>query len=145
MFKSRQNSGEDIESVTELLCEQYLPAVFQYINCWVNNTQLAEELTLKALKKALARYRNHYKQEDTFSIGVFATARKEIKEHSPMSSFKPILPNLTPQEHEVISLKFGAALDNQGISNILGLPESSISRIIYQSLCKLNGCLEVPK
>lgn len=145
MIKQRQKSGEAGDNVMELLCEHYLPAVFQYVNYWVNNTELAEELTLSALKKALVRLKDGYKEEKTFALGVFTTARKEIQSHSRISSLKPILPNLSHQEQEVISLKFGAALDNRRISKILSLPESSVGRIIYESLCKLNGCLEVPK
>lgn len=145
MSKLRPNSSEEIESINEILCEQYLPRVFQYVSYWVSNTQLAEELTLKALKKALVTYKTFYKQENTFSIGVFATARKGIRNYLQISGFKPSLPDLSSQEQEVISLKLGARLNIQRISKILGLSKSNVSRIIYQSLCKLNGCLEVPK
>lgn len=145
MLKLRQKSGEAGENVVELLCEQYLPAVLQYVYYWVNNTELAEELTLNALKKDMANYRDGYIDENTFALGVFATARKEVQSDSRLSSLKPILPNLSHQEHEVVSLKFGAALDNRRISKILNLTESTVGRIIYESLCKLNGCMEVPK
>jgi hypothetical protein len=44
-FKLAYRSEEDIENTTGILCEQYLPEVYQYINYWVDNNQLAEELT----------------------------------------------------------------------------------------------------
>ncbi len=145
MLKLRQESGEAGENVVELLCEHYLPAVFQYVNYWVNNTELAEELTLSSLKKAMANYRDGYREENTFALRVFTSARKEVQSHSRLSSLKPILPNISYQEHEVVSLKFGAALDNRRISKILNLTESTVGRIIYESLSKLNGCMEVSK
>ncbi len=145
MFKLRHKSGEISENVIELLCERYLPVVFQYINYWVNNTELAEELTLRALKKALIRFGEGYTEEITFALGIFTTARKEIQNHSRVSSLKPILPNLSHQEQEVISIKLGAELDNRRIAKILNLPESDVGRIVYESLGKLNGCLEVSK
>lgn len=145
MLKLRQKSGEAGENVAELLCEHYLPSVFQYVNYWVNNTELAEELTLSSLKKDMANYRDGYINENTFALVVFATARNKVQSHSRLSSLKPILPNLSHQEHEVVSLKFGAVLDNWRISKILNLTESNVGRIIYESLCKLNGCMEVLK
>ncbi len=145
MTKLRQKSSEASENIVEILCEQYLPAVLRYVNCWVNNTELAEELTLSAIKKALARYRCSSREDNVFAIKVFAAARKEVQSHLRISSFKPVLHVLSNQEQEVYSLKFGAGLDNRRISKILGLSESTIGRIFYESLCKMNGCMKVSK
>jgi DNA-directed RNA polymerase specialized sigma24 family protein len=137
VLKSRQTAAEVKESVSDLLCEQYLPRVFRYVSYWVDNRQSAEDLTLNSLKQALARYGSCCKNESIFSIGVFAVARKEIQDYLRISSIKPIRPNLSPQEQEVISLKLGAMLDNRRISKITGFSESSVSTLICQSLCKL--------
>ncbi|MDD5039306.1 MAG: sigma-70 family RNA polymerase sigma factor [Dehalococcoidales bacterium] len=143
MLKSRHNSV-DIESVTELLCEQYLPRVFQYINCWINGSAIAEEITLKALKKALVKYRNCYKDEKKFSTGLFRCARNEILGYLKVSTVKPILPGLSTQEQEVISLRLAAMVNNGMISKLLGLSESKVGTIVHQSLCKLKDQMEVP-
>jgi DNA-directed RNA polymerase specialized sigma24 family protein len=139
------HSREDIEKAVDILCMQYLPRVFQYVSYWANNAELAEELTFKTLKKALVRYRGCYKDEKLFSTGIFASARREVQDCVKAGVIKPILPGLSTQEQEVISMKLGGMLNTQSISKILGLSELSISRIIYQSLCKLRGCMEDPK
>jgi DNA-binding CsgD family transcriptional regulator len=82
-------------------------------------------------------------QSRPLSIKVFSLARESV---NLRAGSKPnMLSGLTSEEREVVSLKLGAELTNRSISKILGLSESSISRIIYKSLCKLKGCTEDPK
>jgi hypothetical protein len=139
----RRPSEELIENIADMACEQYLTRVYQYVSYWVDNPQLTEELTLRALRKVLVKYRDFCKCENTFSIAVFAAARKEIQSHPEINTFQPAWPGLSSQEREVISLKLGAALDNHRIATVLGLAESSVANAINQSLCKLRGCLEI--
>jgi DNA-directed RNA polymerase specialized sigma24 family protein len=145
VLKFRQNSGKAISSEAGLPGEQYASGVFRYVSYWVKNTHLAEELTIKALRKTLARYGSCTGNEYKFSIVLFTTVRKDIHDYFRASANTAVLPGLSSQEHEVISLKLGAVLDNRKISKILGLPESSISRITYQSLCKLRNCQDIIK
>jgi DNA-directed RNA polymerase specialized sigma24 family protein len=143
LHKSRKTTAKNIEGITELLVEQYLPRVLRYISHWVNNTGLAEELTIETLKQALARYKDCVNNEDIFSVRVFVIARQEIQDHLQIRSFKPSLPNLAHQEQEVLSLRLSAEMGTSGIARILGLPESSIRSIIFQSLSKLTAKREV--
>jgi hypothetical protein len=139
--ESRPVADENIGRMSEDLCDKYLTRVFQYVNYWVDNTELAEELTLETFHKALIRYKSDYKHENTFSTGIFTVARNTIQDYIRKSGHKPILPELSYREQEVISLKVGAVLNNRSISEILRLPESNISLILCQSLSKMNGCL----
>jgi hypothetical protein len=139
VLKSLPQSKADIENSAGILCEQYLPRVYQYVNFWVNDRQLAEELTLKTLRKVIGSYRNCFIPDNTFSIRVFSAARQEIKDHMRTSQGKPVLPNLSPQEQEVISLKLGAVLDNQRISKILGLSKAGTEKIVAASLSRLQA------
>ncbi len=179
MFKSERNSNENDVDIAELLCEQYLPRVFQYINYWLNDTKIAEELTMKVLKKELinykscrkderklstgivkcarknildylkinevkARYGNYCRDERKFSTEVFVCARKEILCCLKRNNMKPVLPGLSIQEQEVISLRLAAVLNNSMISKLLGLSESRVGTIVRESLYKLRDCMEVP-
>ncbi len=128
---------EDIEKTADFLCEQYLPGVLRYISFWVSDMQAAEELTLKAIGKYLISCRDPCQHENASSPEVFAAARKEIRDYLRSGPVKPSRTDLSPQEQDVVSLKLAAALDNRNISSITGLSESSISRIICQSLRKL--------
>jgi DNA-directed RNA polymerase specialized sigma24 family protein len=143
LFKIKPTKVNEFESLAELLVEQYLPRVLHYVNYWVKDTCLAEELTIQTLKQALASYTDCCNNENTFSVKVFVIARQEILSHFQIRSFNPALPNLSLPEQEVLSLKLGALLDNPAIARILGLSESSVSSIIFQSLSKLSAKLEV--
>ncbi len=41
----------EVDLTIDILCQRYLPRVFQYISYWGKNAEEAEELTLLALKK----------------------------------------------------------------------------------------------
>jgi RNA polymerase sigma-70 factor (ECF subfamily) len=47
------------------------------------------------------------------------------------------LAKLSPQEQEIISLKFGGEMTNRQIAKMLGLSESNVGTIIYRSVKKL--------
>jgi DNA-directed RNA polymerase specialized sigma24 family protein len=144
VFKPEWNSNGNNANITELLCEQYLPRVFQYVNYWLNDRETAEEITLKAMKEALINYGNCYKDEKKLSAGIFKCARKNILDYLKMNKSKPVLSGLSVQEQEVISLRLAAVLNNRMISKLLRLSESRVGTIVRQSLCKLRDCMEVP-
>ncbi len=144
MFKPEPNSNENEGNVTELLCEQYLPRVFQYINYWLDDQETAEEMTLKAMKEALVKYGDCFNDESKLSTGIFKCVRKNVLDYLKMNKVKPVLPGLSAQEQEVISLRLAAVLNNSMISKLLGLSESRVGTIVRESLCKLRDCIEVP-
>ena len=144
MFKQGRNSNGNDANITEILCEQYLPRVFQYINYWLNDQETAEEMSLKAIKEAMARYGNCCRDERKLSTGIFKYAQKRVLDYLKMNNAKPILSGLSIQEQEVITLMLAAVLNNRMISKLLGLPESRVGTIVRESLCKLRDCMEVP-
>lgn len=140
----RCQSKEDIENTAEVLCEQYLPRVFQYMNYWLNDQETAEEITLKAMKEALVKYGNCFNDERKLSVGIFKCARKNMLDYLKMNKAHLVLPDLSVQEQEVISLRIAAVLNNRKISKLLGLSESRVGTIVCQSLCKLRDRMEAP-
>lgn len=144
MFKPEWNSNGNDANIPELLCEQYLPRVFQYVNYWLNDQETAEEMTLKAIKEALFKYGNCLNDEGKLSARIFKCARNNILDCLKMNKAKPMLSGLSVQEQEVISLRLAAVLNNRTISKLLGLSESRVGTIVRESLCKLRDCMEVP-
>lgn len=143
MFKQGRNSNGNDANITELLCVEYLPRVFQYMNYWLNDRETAEEMTLKSIKEALVKYGNCHNDERKLSTGIFKCARKEILDYLKMNTKKPVLSGLSVQEQEVISLRLAAVVNNRMISKLLGLSESRVGTIVRESLCKLRDCMEV--
>lgn len=52
------------------------------------------------------------------------------------------LSGLAPNEREIVSLKFGAAMTNRDIARLLDISESNAGTILYRSLNKLKTMLE---
>jgi hypothetical protein len=142
VLKFRRGSEEYRQNAAFILYERFLERVFQYMNFWVNDAGLAEELTLKALRKALVKYGDCLDDEKEFSIGIFNCARSEVRDYLKVSSVEPVLPVLSVQEQDVISLRLAAALDNRTISGILGLSELKTGAIVRRSLYKLSDYRE---
>jgi DNA-directed RNA polymerase specialized sigma24 family protein len=137
-------SKENIENTAEALCEQYLPKILQYLNYWVNDQEIAERMTLKAIKEALIKYGDCYKDERKLSTGIFKCARKEILDYLKANTVKPVLPGLSVQEQEVISLRLAAVMNDRMISKLLELSESKVGTVVSQSLCKLKDRMDMP-
>jgi DNA-directed RNA polymerase specialized sigma24 family protein len=109
----------------------------------LSNNQLAEELTLASLKKAVLRNLVDNIEPHDYLIAVFTIARNEVCNYLRTNKSKPAWPVLSNQEQDVIALKLGASLDNRSISSILGLSESSVTSTVAKSLCKLRDCPEI--
>jgi RNA polymerase sigma factor (sigma-70 family) len=50
------------------------------------------------------------------------------------------LSGLSQQEQEIISLKFGAEMNNRRVSAVLSLSESNVGTIVYRAIRKLRDC-----
>jgi len=47
---------------------------------------------------------------------------------------------LPQREQEIISLKFGAELNNRQIASVLSLSENNVGTILFRAICKLRNC-----
>lgn len=101
-------------------------------------------MTLKTIKEVLVKYGNYCKDERKLSTGIFKCARKNMLDYLKMNKTKLVLPDLSVQEQEVISLRIAAVLNNRKISKLLGLSESRVGTIVCESLCKLRDRMEAP-
>jgi DNA-directed RNA polymerase specialized sigma24 family protein len=134
-----RSGPEDVEKTNELLCERYLPGVFQYVSYWIKDTRTAEDLTLRTLRKALTGKEEYGQNENIFSIAVFAAVRQEVRDYLRIRPINSVWPDLSLQEQEAMALKLSSKLNNKGISKILGLSAAGVSRLLSRSLRKLTG------
>ena len=49
---------------------------------------------------------------------------------------------LPQREQEIISLKFGAELNNRQIASVIGLSENNVGTILFRAICKLRNCFK---
>ena len=143
VLKSGYTSKENTGRIPDVLCEQYLPKVFQYVNYWLKNPPIAEDLTLIALKRSLTRFRSDSKDYDSQSLSVFIAARHILRDYFRANARRLPSDSLSIPEREIMSLKFGARLANRDIASILGLTEAGVGIKLGQSLLKLKDTLQV--
>jgi DNA-directed RNA polymerase specialized sigma24 family protein len=143
VLKSGYTSKENFGRITDALCEQYLPRVFQYLNYWLKNPPIAEDLTLTALKRSLTRFRSRPMDYDSQSLAVFSAARHILRDYLHTNAHQLPPDSLSIPEREIMSLKFGARLANRDIARILGLTEAGVGIKLGQSLLKLKDTLQV--
>jgi DNA-directed RNA polymerase specialized sigma24 family protein len=158
VLKRSRNSNAGTGSSAELLFEQYLGKVFSYISFRVNNTQLAEDLTLQVLKGFFCQAGHGCRDSENLPVSLFTAARTLLlgnlpRAALPVSGVPPEagkgaqlnlragLERLSPQEKDIVALKLGPGLSNRCIGRILGLSEADVGMNLCRALNKLNGCL----
>ncbi len=65
---------------------------------------------------------------------------EEDNKKEELQRLQVCLAGLPQQEQEIISLKFGAELNNRQIAGMLSLSESNVGTILYRSVRKLRDC-----
>jgi DNA-directed RNA polymerase specialized sigma24 family protein len=142
VFHYRPIRNKQHKEFTDLLREQYLPKLYGYVMYRVNDSHLAESITLKVLRMT-ATERSVSTDSGKLTMILFSAARRELQDLT-QADVNPVFLNLSAEEREVLSLRLGAHLDARTISKILGLSPSVIRVITCRSLCKLESCTEEP-
>jgi len=142
-----------------------LPKLYNYFRYRLGDETVAEDLTSVVLEKAWLKRHRYRRDRASFSAWLFAIAKNEvvaylrkrpisvplsmgekapdetaehILEHSQdLQTLSDLLADLPERERELISLKFGADLNNRQISAIMGLSESNVGTILNRVLQRL--------
>lgn len=142
-----------------------LPRLYNYFRYRLGDEAVAEDLTSVVLEKAWTKRHRYRKDRAAFSTWLFAIAQNEVityfrKRHialpismaeevtsetaedmaeqaQDLGQLSSLLVNLPERERELVSLKFGADLNNREISTITGLSESNVGTILSRVLQKL--------
>lgn len=151
----------------DALYEAELPRVYNFLRYRVRDDALAEDLTAAAFEKAW-RNRNQYQpKRAVFSTWLFTIANNVARDHfrqkRPLTDIdmvevadtqlteqiiqqkqeyahlEKLLAMLPEREQEIISLKFGAELNNRQIARIMDLSSLNIGVILFRTLRKLRA------
>ncbi len=145
---------------------EHVPRIYNYFRYRVASVQVAEDLTAVTFEKAW-RARDRYRGNlDGFSNWLFAIARNvaldHFRKHRPEVSLDDVeeaasddsperiaqrncdfahlvalIRTLPEREQELVTLKYGAGLNNRKIAQVTGLRESNVGTI----LCRVVGQL----
>lgn len=142
-----------------------LPRVFHFFFYRVGDTFIAEELTAITFEKAWVSRKNYKQDVSAFQSWLFGIARnvavnyfrknkneipldstnipavqnveKEIDSQVDYERLAIILKILSERERLLVSLKYGAELNNREIAHQTGLSESNVGTILFRTVKKL--------
>lgn len=145
--------------------DQLLPRVFHFFFYKVGDQFLAEELTAITFEKAWISREKYKRDLGAFQFWLFGIAQKVAADHfrknknetsldevNPISNQKvekeieskadaerlaSILKILSKRERSLVSLKYGAELNNREIARQTGLSESNVGTILFRAVTKL--------
>lgn len=142
-----------------------LPKLYNYFRYRLGDESAAEDLTSIVLEKAWLKRSRYNRDRAAFSTWLFSIAKNEVvgflrkqrislpismaetahgetvendfEQLHDIQKLSHLLTNLPERERELVSLKFGAELNNREISTITGLSESNVGTILSRVLQKL--------
>lgn len=142
-----------------------LPRLYNYFRYRLGDEGVAEDLTSTTLEKAWLKRHRYSKDRAAFSTWLFSIAKNEVVNYLrkrrislPLSMAETaadesaernmekiqdiqrlsrLLADLPEREQELISLKFGAELNNREITAVVGLSESNVGTILSRVIQKL--------
>ena len=152
-----------------LLYEQHLPVVFRYLGSRVNSREEAEDLTAEVFRSAWTSRRGYHGRgsfrawlfsivrrtlADHYRHRQPATALEADADRLPDTALSPeeealrqeqtqrarrILAGLSPQQQEVLSLRFAAELSYPEIAIVIGKREDAVKKIAQRALEAIRG------
>jgi RNA polymerase sigma factor (sigma-70 family) len=161
--RTMTTSAEDIN--WDSVVNNELPRLYNYFRYRLGDESIAEELTSTVLEKAWTKRHRYRKDRAAFSTWLFAIAQNEViaylrkrrkilpisvaeevagettesiaEQAQDLGQLSRLLANLPERERELVSLKFGADLNNREISAVTRLSESNVGTILSRVLQKL--------
>jgi len=150
-----------------------LPRLYNYFRYRLGDESVAEDLTSVVLEKVWTKRHRYRKDRAAFSTWLFAIAQNEVitylrkrrttlpismaeevtsetaedmaEQAQDFGQLSSLLANLPEREQELVSLKFGADLNNREISVITSLSESNVGTLLSRILQKLREQMEVTR
>jgi len=163
ILKTMKASAEDIN--WDSVVSNELPRLYNYFRYRLGDEVIAEDLTSVVLEKAWLKRHRYRKDRAAFSTWLFAIAKNEVigylrkrrvsvpvsitekataetaehmlEQSQDLQQLSRRLAELPERERELVSLKFGADLNNREIAAITGLSESNVGTVLSRVLQKI--------
>jgi RNA polymerase sigma-70 factor (ECF subfamily) len=156
------------------LYRQYLPRILNYVRLRVDDEEVAQDLTAAVMERAVSR-QHTLRRPEAFGAWLFSIARTTVAGHyrsrwpavsleqaaaqaapdpappeavlhrEELDRLRVALASLSEREQEIIRLKFGGALGNQEIGQVLRLKPGHVAVLQYRALQKLRDLLDADR
>ena len=162
--------GYEPEALAELY-DRYAPKMYTYIYRRVGNAALAEDLTSELFLRVLRSLRNDQAWRESFSAWLYRIAHNLVVDHYrrlPVEPEQPLVASLpggggdpvavavgvaegerlraaihrlTPEQQEVLALRFGEGLGAAEAGRILGRSTGAVEALQHRALASLRRIL----
>lgn len=145
----------------EAVYAQELPRVYNFFRYRFGDGQQAEDLTATTFEKAWRARRQYRQDKAAVSTWLFTIARNVatdyvrqqrsevliedlqeratertteeiVRKQIDFERLEVLLARLPARDRELVALKYGAALSNRAIAQLIGLSESNVGTILYR-------------
>ena len=152
----------------DALYVEHLPRVYNFLRYRVGDETVAEDLTSIVFQKAWLARRRYRRDLAGFGTWLFTIARNVAVDHfrgrrvhAPLEEAAELAGGATPEqiseqrseferltrllaalpdrERELVSLKYGAGLNNRAIARLSGLSESNVGTILHRVVVQLRA------
>lgn len=166
----RRRTAETVD--WNALYADHIERIFNFFRYRVGDDAVAEDLTAITFEKAWKRRRQFRGNVDRFTYWLYAIARNVANDHfrkrpntvaldealvaqdgepsewvEEQAEFAQLVAHiqrLPERERDIISLKYGANLNNRQIARQLKLSESNVGSILHRTIAKLRQQMEQP-
>jgi RNA polymerase sigma factor (sigma-70 family) len=139
----RVGNRSEAEDLTSLVFEKALAAFSRYDRekaapqTWL--LTIARNTVTDYFRKSSKR--NTMPLENAFNVeSADPSPQEETERREEYEQLRVCLATLPQREQEIISLKFGAELNNRQIASVLSLSENNVGTILFRAICKLRNC-----
>jgi RNA polymerase sigma-70 factor (ECF subfamily) len=156
------------DSEFETFYLEYMPRVYNFFRYRFTEDMLAEDLTSLTFEKAW-KHRSRYQYGlSALSTWIFTIARRiaidhfrrkkvdipidevkhltgtelleeKLNDHEQLDQLCKLMEDLAEREKEIVSLKYGAGLNNRQIAKLVNLSESNVGVILHRTVNKLRA------
>ena len=152
----------------DALYREQLPRIYNFFRYRVGDGPIAEDLTAITFEKAWRARHRYRKDLAAFSTWLFTIARNaaadHFRSHRELLSLEEVTENSDPRtpedavlqssdfrrltallgkmperERELLSLKYGADMNNRTIASLTGLSESNVGTILHRTIQSLRA------
>jgi RNA polymerase sigma-70 factor (ECF subfamily) len=141
----RIGNRNEAEDLTSVVFEKALAAFHKYDS----NKSAPQTWLLAIARNTVTDYlRKSSKMKNMpldNAVGVESADPSPPEETERREEYKRLqfcLAALPQREQEIISLKFGAELNNRQIASVIGLSENNVGTIVFRAICKLRNCFK---
>jgi RNA polymerase sigma-70 factor (ECF subfamily) len=151
----------------EALYREQMPRLYNYFRYRTGDGTAAQDLTAQTLERAWRYRERYRSDLGAFEAWLFQIARnvvvdylrehhladlsledaehlhddtsieREVEDREDAARLYALLSRLTPQEQELIALKYGASLTNRAIARITGLTDSNVGTTLHRLIQRL--------